>query len=97
MLVKGFCPDFVAKNADFNAKRRLYGFFPVHKMESWMQSEGRKPLILRGARQTGKTTLVRDFGQKFDSFIELNLEKKADSDLFERELPVTPRLAIWRN
>ena len=60
----------------------------TRKMESWMQREGRKPLILRGARQTGKTTLVRDFGQKFDSFIELNLEKKADSDLFERELPV---------
>lgn len=48
----------------------------TRKMESWMQSERRTPLILRGARQTGKTTLVRDFGQKFDSFIELNLEKK---------------------
>lgn len=48
----------------------------TRKMESWMQSERRKPLILRGARQTGKTTLVRDFGQRFDSFIELSLKKK---------------------
>lgn len=58
------------------------------KLINWAQNEGRKPLILRGARQTGKTTLIRDFGKKFDSFIELNLEKKADSDLFERDLSV---------
>jgi hypothetical protein len=58
------------------------------KLINWAQNEGRKPLILCGARQTGKTTLIRDFGKKFDSFIELNLEKKADSDLFERDLSV---------
>lgn len=56
------------------------------KMEEWARSEERKPLVLRGARQTGKTTVVRDFGRKFDCFIELNLEKKADRDLFERDL-----------
>ena len=58
------------------------------KLEEWARSESRKPLILRGARQTGKTTLIRDFGKRFDSFIELNLEKKADRDLFEQDLPV---------
>ena len=58
------------------------------KLEEWAHSESRKPLILRGARQTGKTTLIRDFGKRFDSFIELNLEKKADRDLFEQDLPV---------
>ena len=58
------------------------------KIEKWAIADGRKPLILRGARQTGKTTLIRDFGKRFDTFIELNLEKKADKDLFEKDLPV---------
>lgn len=46
----------------------------------WKQRPDRKPLVLRGARQTGKTTLVREFGKRFESFVELDLEK----DRFKR-------------
>lgn len=41
----------------------------------WKNKKNRKPLVLRGARQTGKTTLVRKFSGQFKNFIELNLEK----------------------
>jgi predicted AAA+ superfamily ATPase len=46
-------------------------------LKSWYQSYDRKPLILRGARQVGKSTLVRLFAEneKLD-LIEFNLEKK---------------------
>lgn len=42
-----------------------------------------KPILIRGARQVGKTTLVRKVGMKFDHFIALNQEKSDDRDLFE--------------
>lgn len=48
----------------------------------WKARRGHKPLILRGARQTGKTTLIRRLGRQFDHFIELNLEKDAVQKIF---------------
>ena len=42
-------------------------------LKSWKNSKNRKPLMLYGARQVGKTWLVRDFAaQNYDFFIELN-------------------------
>lgn len=52
-------------------------------LEQWAESEDRKPLVLRGARQVGKTTLVRQFSAKFDVFLSLNLDKEEDALLFE--------------
>lgn len=49
----------------------------------WKQRESRKPLIIRGARQVGKTTLIRDFAKGYRYVIMLNLEKKADRRYFE--------------
>lgn len=54
----------------------------------WANSPSRKPLILRGARQVGKTTLVNQFAKQFDAYIYLNLELKADYDLFENNLDI---------
>jgi len=55
-------------------------------LELWSSSEGRRPLVLRGARQTGKTTAVEMFGESFDHFISLNLEKSVDREIFEQDL-----------
>lgn len=52
-------------------------------LNEWRNNERRKPLILRGARQVGKTTLVKQFAAEYDVFIYLNLEKKEDKALFE--------------
>lgn len=52
-------------------------------IEQWSESEDRKPLILRGARQVGKTTLVIEFSKKFDVMLSLNLDKPEDKLLFD--------------
>ena len=41
----------------------------------WKLSRLRKPLLLRGARQVGKTYAVRQLGKTYESFVEINLEK----------------------
>ena len=38
----------------------------------WKKNENRKPLIIFGARQIGKTTSIREFGKTYASFIEIN-------------------------
>ena len=53
-------------------------------LAGWRQSPHRKPLVIRGARQVGKTTLVRQFGAMFPHYIELNLEKKEYRRIFEK-------------
>ncbi|MEO1013188.1 MAG: AAA family ATPase [Bacteroidota bacterium] len=37
----------------------------LKNLEAWKASNNRKPLILRGARQVGKTTLVTEFVRSF--------------------------------
>ena len=58
-------------------ERKLYS-----RLLDWKASERRKPLIIRGARQVGKSTLVRAFSKEYNSFLEINLERKEDRDLF---------------
>ncbi len=55
------------------------------RLEAWKEDQERKPLLIRGARQVGKTTLVRTFAQTFNSYIELNIEREADRKLFETD------------
>ncbi|MCQ2319983.1 MAG: AAA family ATPase [Bacteroidales bacterium] len=55
----------------------------LNKLRAWRLSETRKPLVLRGARQVGKTTLVKEFAKEYDIFLHLNLEKEDDCALFE--------------
>ncbi|HRZ79505.1 MAG TPA: AAA family ATPase [bacterium] len=60
----------------------------INELIDWSKSSSRKPLILRGARQVGKTTAVKMFAKEFDTFIYLNLEKKSDLEIFQMKLPV---------
>lgn len=55
----------------------------ILRLREWKESALRKPLILRGARQVGKSTLVREFSKEYDAFIQLNLEHQQDRLLFE--------------
>ena len=41
----------------------------------WKEAYYRKPLLLHGARQVGKSSSVRKLAEKFDSFVEINFEK----------------------
>ncbi|HPQ35949.1 MAG TPA: AAA family ATPase [Tenuifilaceae bacterium] len=55
------------------------------KLREWKELPSRKPLLIRGARQVGKTTLVREFAKEFDHFVELNLERDSDRAIFEMD------------
>lgn len=51
-------------------------------LKQWKLSNEHKPLVLRGARQVGKTTLINEFSRSFDNYLYLNLDRKRDRDLF---------------
>ena len=48
------------------------------KLIEWKESPRRKPLLIRGARQVGKSTAVRELAKQFRYFVEINLEKQPD-------------------
>ena len=62
-------------------------------LRKWAEKEGRKHLVLKGARQVGKTTLVKIFAEEFDVFINLNLEEKVNADLFTMDVSFEDLLA----
>ena len=65
------------------------------ELEQWASRGNRKPLILRGPRQVGKTTLVKEFAKKFDNFLYLNIDKNKQSSiaLFEKEQDIESLIA----
>ena len=54
----------------------------LQKLDLWKSSPSHKPLVLRGARQVGKTTLINQFATRFDNYLYLNLDRKRDRGLF---------------
>ena len=61
-----------------NFKRRI-----LQNLQEWKTYKNRKPLVLRGARQVGKTTLVEQFSKTYKYSISLNLEKPDHHRYFE--------------
>src|SRR3989338_5188658 len=55
-------------------------------ISKWYRKESRKPLIIRGARQVGKSYLVREFAKRESlSLLEINFEKNPElGDLFNK-------------
>ena len=54
-------------------------------LSSWAQEKNRKPLLLRGARQVGKSSSVRHLAGQFEFFVEVNFEDdKHSRDLFAK-------------
>jgi predicted AAA+ superfamily ATPase len=65
----------------------------ISQLRQWSERSTHKPLVIRGARQVGKSTLVREFGKEFDIFIEVNLELSEDAEIFTQTDNV---FDIWR-
>lgn len=70
MLLKYKCLTMIQRNL-------------LKDLRLWAQKKNRKPLVIRGARQVGKTTLVKEFAKDFDEFVMLNLERPEDRKIFE--------------
>ncbi len=57
-------------------------------LRQWRNRTDRKPLILRGARQVGKTTIVTAFANEFSNYVYLNLELAEDQRIFNTDLDI---------
>lgn len=58
-------------------------------LEEWASRTAHKPLLLRGARQVGKSTAVRQLSQRFRSYVEINFEKQpVYKTIFDKDLDV---------
>ena len=56
---------------------------------AWKNSQNRKPVLLRGVRQCGKTSAVRELARQFDTYVEINLEKKPSlSRIFDGDIDI---------
>ena len=62
-------------------------------LQQWASSPFRKPLVIRGARQTGKTTVVNEFAKEFDTYLYINLENPMAASLFETSKSISDLLS----
>ncbi len=62
----------------------------IQKLLDWKNSKARKPLIIRGARQVGKTWLMKEFGrQYFTNIVYINFDSQRDlATLFNHDINV---------
>lgn len=62
----------------------------IHQLYEWKEKRGRKPLILQGARQVGKTWLMKTFGKEaFEKCVYINFENDFRlSGLFEKDFDI---------
>lgn len=57
--------------------------FILSELIKWKESKRRKPLILKGARQVGKTWVLQEFGKRFFSnYLYINFEKQEEYKQF---------------
>jgi predicted AAA+ superfamily ATPase len=74
--------------------RTMFERNAIAELEKWAARKNRKPLILRGSRQVGKTTLVDGFSQNFVNYLYLNFEKNPSAiTLFEKEQEIADLMA----
>ena len=53
--------------------------FADDRLKKWIVSSRRKPILLRGARQVGKSTLVHNFAKSHNLILnEINLERRKE-------------------
>lgn len=56
-------------------------------LNNWLNDPYRKPLLLRGARQVGKTYAVRQLAKQVEQFVEINFERQPEAiAVFEKDL-----------
>ncbi len=76
-------PDHIKENTE------LYHFsLTEDKLYKWKEGKHRKPLIIEGARQVGKTWLMKEFGSKaYDDIVYINFDSNSRmAELFASDL-----------
>lgn len=66
-------------------------------LQEWVSRDIHKLLLLRGARQVGKSTAVQELAKRFESFVEINFEKQPQyKAIFNEDLDVKRIVSqIW--
>lgn len=82
-VLLGYLAKIDQKLLGFLTKNRFERVFMKrlidYHLKQWKDSPMRQPLLLRGARQVGKTHAARELGKSFSSFVEINLEENEDA------------------
>ncbi len=78
-------------------RRELY-----HNLIEWKKNTRRKPLLLQGARQVGKTWLIEHFGKKeYTNYIYVNFEETPEAkSIFSADLipqKIIENIGLWKN
>ncbi|NML19345.1 ATP-binding protein [Pseudoflavitalea sp. G-6-1-2] len=61
----------------------------IKRLLAWKQSKGRKPMIIRGARQVGKTWLMKEFGKTYKQSVYVNFESNTTlRSMFEEDFDI---------
>lgn len=54
----------------------------IQELVAWKSSEDRKPMVLKGARQVGKTWMMKEFGQNYyDSYVYFNFDEEDRAEI----------------
>jgi len=62
------------------------------ELEEWMMSIKHKPILLRGARQVGKSSAIRNLSNKFEYYVEVNFEEDKEARKVFENSNLTPQL-----
>jgi len=62
------------------------------ELEEWMLDKKHKPILLRGARQVGKSSAVRNLSKKFEYYVEINFEEEKETRIVFEDSNLTPQL-----
>ena len=83
--ITAFCPQF-------NVNNKITAMYrdKLEDLIAWKNDKNRKPLILRGARQVGKTWLMKEFGKKaYKKTVYVNFDNEDNlKELFKPDLNV---------
>ena len=67
--------------------------YALKDLEKWKTSKRRKPLVVLGARQVGKTWLLEEFGKTFpDGYVKINFEKDVEYHQFFKDTKDVKRI-----
>lgn len=66
-------------------KRKIF-----NTIEEWKNTKNKECLLIKGARQVGKTFIVDEFSKKYKSYITLNfIEKPELKEIFDGDISAT--------
>jgi predicted AAA+ superfamily ATPase len=69
----------------------------LQDLELWKKSKNRKPLIIQGARQVGKTWIMKEFGTKyFEKYVYINFESDSRlQNIFENDFNISRLISVF--